>query len=176
MYSYLGIFKDDILYDVIEPTTSGNPNLKIYSLITIPEELEKTDTAYLEYAKGELEKYNGVSFDNCTIQKSSTTDLDDKTINFIETESFGTQEFSGSELSQCFYDLIDTKYNTVETIILKPGKVNEEPILPEEPEENEEPSTFAGGTGTEEDPYLIETATQLDAIRNDLTASYKLMY
>lgn len=40
---------------------------------------------------------------------------------------------------------------------------------------NEGQSLFAGGTGTAEDPYLIETATQLDAIRNDLTASYKLI-
>lgn len=34
---------------------------------------------------------------------------------------------------------------------------------------------FAGGTGTTSDPYLIETAAQLDAVRNDLDASYKLI-
>lgn len=37
-----------------------------------------------------------------------------------------------------------------------------------------EPSTFAGGSGTPEDPWQIETAGQLDAVRNDLTASYVL--
>lgn len=34
---------------------------------------------------------------------------------------------------------------------------------------------FAGGTGTELDPYLIEDAFDLDAVRNDLTAHYKLI-
>jgi len=36
-------------------------------------------------------------------------------------------------------------------------------------------SIFAGGDGSEENPYQIETAEQLNAIRNDLTASYKLI-
>lgn len=34
---------------------------------------------------------------------------------------------------------------------------------------------FAGGTGTPQDPYLIEDAQDLDAIRKKLTASYKLI-
>lgn len=34
--------------------------------------------------------------------------------------------------------------------------------------------TFAGGSGTETDPYIIETAEQLDAVRNNLRASYRL--
>ena len=34
---------------------------------------------------------------------------------------------------------------------------------------------FAGGDGTTENPYLIETAEQLDRIRDDLTAHYKLI-
>ena len=34
--------------------------------------------------------------------------------------------------------------------------------------------SFAGGLGTAEDPYLIETAEQLSAIRNDMAASYRL--
>lgn len=38
----------------------------------------------------------------------------------------------------------------------------------------QEPS-FAGGTGTRDDPYLIETAEQLDAIRNNLNRHYKLI-
>ena len=35
-------------------------------------------------------------------------------------------------------------------------------------------SVFTGGTGTAEDPWLIETAEQLNAVRNDLDASYAL--
>lgn len=35
--------------------------------------------------------------------------------------------------------------------------------------------TFEGGTGTSEDPYQIATAEQLDAIRNNLGASYVLV-
>lgn len=35
-------------------------------------------------------------------------------------------------------------------------------------------SAFAGGAGTAEDPWLIETAEQLNAVRNDLDASYAL--
>ena len=35
--------------------------------------------------------------------------------------------------------------------------------------------TFEGGTGTPEDPYQIATAEQLDAIRNNLSASYILL-
>ena len=35
--------------------------------------------------------------------------------------------------------------------------------------------TFEGGTGTSEDPYQIATAKQLDAIRNNLGASYVLV-
>lgn len=35
--------------------------------------------------------------------------------------------------------------------------------------------TFEGGTGTPEDPYQIATAEQLDAIRNNLGASYVLV-
>ena len=35
--------------------------------------------------------------------------------------------------------------------------------------------TFEGGTGTSEDPYQIATAEQLDAIRNNLSASYVLV-
>lgn len=34
---------------------------------------------------------------------------------------------------------------------------------------------FAGGTGTANDPYLIEDAWDLDAVRNDLSAHYKLI-
>ena len=37
-----------------------------------------------------------------------------------------------------------------------------------------ETSGFAGGSGTADDPYLIETAAQLDSVRNDLEAHYKL--
>ena len=37
-----------------------------------------------------------------------------------------------------------------------------------------EPLSFAGGLGTAEDPYLIETAEQLSGIRYDMAASYKL--
>jgi len=37
-----------------------------------------------------------------------------------------------------------------------------------------EPVEFAGGTGTVDDPYQIETAEQLDAVRNDLSAHYVL--
>lgn len=36
------------------------------------------------------------------------------------------------------------------------------------------PAEFAGGNGTAEDPYQIETADQLNAVRNDLTANYIL--
>lgn len=35
--------------------------------------------------------------------------------------------------------------------------------------------SFAGGTGTPEDPYLIATPEQLDAVRKGLTRSYKLI-
>lgn len=35
--------------------------------------------------------------------------------------------------------------------------------------------SFAGGVGTESDPYLIEDALDLDAVRNVLSASYKLI-
>lgn len=34
-------------------------------------------------------------------------------------------------------------------------------------------SQFAGGTGTEEDPYLVETAVQLDSVRHYLNAHFK---
>lgn len=35
-------------------------------------------------------------------------------------------------------------------------------------------AAFPGGNGTAEDPWLIETAEQLNAVRNDLDASYAL--
>lgn len=35
-------------------------------------------------------------------------------------------------------------------------------------------SNFAGGSGTEDAPYLIANATQMDSVRNDLTAHYRL--
>ena len=35
-------------------------------------------------------------------------------------------------------------------------------------------TTFAGGSGTAADPYLISTPAQLDAVRNNLSAHYKL--
>ncbi len=34
---------------------------------------------------------------------------------------------------------------------------------------------FGGGTGTENDPYLVEDAFDLDAVRNNLSAHYKLV-
>jgi subtilisin family serine protease len=34
---------------------------------------------------------------------------------------------------------------------------------------------FAGGTGTEQDPYLISTPQQLDNVRNNLSAHYKIV-
>ena len=34
-------------------------------------------------------------------------------------------------------------------------------------------SQFAGGSGTYEDPYLIETAEQLNQVRNYMTSSFK---
>lgn len=39
----------------------------------------------------------------------------------------------------------------------------------------ESPYVFAGGSGTREDPYLIETADQLNAIRYGLDRHYKLI-
>ena len=36
-------------------------------------------------------------------------------------------------------------------------------------------SDFAGGCGTEDDPYLIETKEQLDNVRNNLEAHYKMI-
>ena len=36
-------------------------------------------------------------------------------------------------------------------------------------------NTFAGGNGTAENPYLISNPVQLDAVRNDLTAHYKMI-
>ena len=36
------------------------------------------------------------------------------------------------------------------------------------------PNVFDKGTGTERNPYIIETKQQLDAVRNDLSACYKL--
>jgi len=33
---------------------------------------------------------------------------------------------------------------------------------------------FSGGNGTPSNPYIITTAAELDAVRNDLTANYKL--
>ncbi len=41
-------------------------------------------------------------------------------------------------------------------------------------EEQAVETDFAGGSGTEEDPYIIETAEQLDLVRNDLSAFYIL--
>ncbi len=38
----------------------------------------------------------------------------------------------------------------------------------------QETAAFAGGSGTREDPYEIETAEQLAAMANDLSASYRL--
>ena len=38
----------------------------------------------------------------------------------------------------------------------------------------DETEIFAGGTGTKDDPYIIETSMQLNAVRNNLSASYKL--
>ena len=40
--------------------------------------------------------------------------------------------------------------------------------------EMENSGVFAGGTGTEDDPYVITTVSGLDAVRNDLTACYRL--
>ena len=34
---------------------------------------------------------------------------------------------------------------------------------------------FAGGTGTEDDPYLISTKEQLNNVQNNLSAHYKLI-
>lgn len=36
-------------------------------------------------------------------------------------------------------------------------------------------TTFAGGSGTEADPYLIRNSVQLDAVRNDLHAHYRMI-
>lgn len=36
-------------------------------------------------------------------------------------------------------------------------------------------AAFAGGAGTKDDPYLIETAVHLDNVRNDLDAHYKMI-
>jgi len=35
--------------------------------------------------------------------------------------------------------------------------------------------TFAGGNGTASSPYLISTPAQLDAVRDNLTAHYKMV-
>lgn len=40
---------------------------------------------------------------------------------------------------------------------------------------HDSPFEFAGGYGTEKNPYLIATAEQLDAVRKDLDAHYKLI-
>ena len=43
-----------------------------------------------------------------------------------------------------------------------------------ENEDSKADKSFAGGSGTVEDPWQVATAEQLDSIRNDLTAHYIL--
>ena len=54
------------------------------------------------------------------------------------------------------------------------GRRIENPKPDENTPETEETGTFAGGTGTEEDPYVIATASDLAAVANDLSACYRL--
>ena len=54
------------------------------------------------------------------------------------------------------------------------GKRQEKPNPEATTPETEESAPFAGGSGTEEDPYLIITAEGLSAIADDLSACYRL--
>ena len=54
------------------------------------------------------------------------------------------------------------------------GKRQEKPKPDGNTPETEESAPFAGGTGTEEDPYLIATASDLAAVAGDLSACYRL--
>ena len=48
-------------------------------------------------------------------------------------------------------------------------------VVPVHAEEPMASIVFAGGDGTRENPYQVATAEQLDAVRNDLSASYELI-
>ena len=54
------------------------------------------------------------------------------------------------------------------------GKRQEKPKPERNAPETEESALFAGGIGTEDDPYLITTAEGLSAITDDLSACYRL--
>lgn len=70
---------------------------------------------------------------------------------------------------------IYTDFTDITTIILNesPIETTPETTEPEKPNNNESSSVaFAGGKGTQKEPYKVSTPAQLNAVRNDLSAHY----
>ena len=68
---------------------------------------------------------------------------------------------------------VDKNESVSDTSTASDAEDSSEPAASEN-EDSKADKSFAGGSGTAEDPWQVATAEQLDSIRNDLTAHYIL--
>ena len=147
------IIKDNILENTISFNSNNNNLINIYSLISVPYGIEDI----VEYAQNrinveldyteqyELKKYNNNIYSNNSIFYKNPIIL-------LETEKYGTYKVYNG-----VYEFIPQNDNSkLEYMLIMQN------------------NSFSEGKGTKEEPYLISTPEELNAIRVRSNANYKL--
>ena len=150
------ILKNNTLENTVHFGWDNNTPITAFSLITVPYGIKNEQRFFLEYARNIIENKYNYPYQYELERKQRDYELSNKDTILLGTEKFGTKKYYNGQL---------TLYN------LKPQNdtTNIEPLII-----MQEPSINVG-KGTKEEPYLISTPQQLSAIRNNLSANYKLV-
>lgn len=114
---------------------------------------------YLNYENGELNFIERV-FNNGIDYPNSPWMYTDNVEAWLDSQNMSLY----TQITQAKYNEIRNKYQGQAISFTTFDKYVEEPDI-----------AFAGGDGSVENPYQIATAEQLDAVRNNLSANYKLI-
>ena len=96
----INIFKDGILCDTVHFGWEDGSQITMFALITVPSAIEKTEEAYINYAKDIIEnKYNWP----LPYKIEKNVQLKDKEIVLLDTEKFGTIKYNGEDIEANLY-------------------------------------------------------------------------
>ena len=150
------ILKNNILENTVHFGWDTDNSITIFALITVPYGIKNEQRFLLEYARNIIENKYNYPYQYELERKQRDYELSNKDIILLGTEKFGTKKYYNGQLT--LYNLIpQNDVSNIEPLIIM-----------------QEPSINIG-KGTEEEPYLISTPEQLSAIRNNLSACYKLV-
>ena len=130
-------------------------------------------TKAIQQTDGNTGRVNGEVKDRNNNPTSCTINILDSEGRVLLNGSAGNDGKFNMELPIGTYTLeffTTTERATIRNIQIRQGQTTTLQTVALKAEDN----TFAGGKGTATDPYLVSTPAQLDAVRNNLTAHYKM--